>query len=139
MGLYQDFCTERNLSQDQVFELVLGCDNPILPGSKFHSYFVVVGEESMLCCKAKGEKVEIEIPYAWFDSAVFGIGSGNLWLQCYIKGDFLPFCTTKKFWKSPAAQKLIEKLTTVIPEGGMRDYKRFTGKLSLLFRIMGPF
>lgn len=137
MSLFKDFCAERNLKEEDVFEMVLGQENDVLPGKGFHSYFAVVGEDSITCYKAKGEKVVKEIPYISFREAVFGIGSGNLWLQCYIGDVFLPFCTTKKQWKSPAAQKLIEKLNQYITVE-MKDYKRFMGKLSLFFRIMGP-
>jgi hypothetical protein len=136
MSKKNDFISKHNLSEENVFELILGESNNVLPGKTWQSYFVVPGEESMLCYNAGDDSVVIDLPYSSFEKAEFGIGSGNLWLQCLVSGEFLPFCSTKKNWTSAAAKKILEKLDTLISEEDKKLFAKATGKFSFLYLML---
>lgn len=121
-----------DLSKENVMQILLGEANNILPGGLWHGYAVLVEDEEMVCY-TKTHETEFHIPYADFQRAEFGIGNGNLWLQCQIAGNSLVFCAPRKRWKSAAGKKLIEKISAVTQIQGMKDYERFTGKLFWLF------
>jgi len=128
-----DILSEKhNVPKEDIFEMALGETNNILPGGLWHGYAVLVADEEMICY-TKTHQTEFHIPYADFQQAVFGIGSGNLWLQCQIGGNSLVFCAPRKQWKSPAGKKLIEKISAVTPVQGMKEYEQFTGKLFWLY------
>ncbi len=112
------------------FVLVLGNENEILPGKLWTEYSVDVQEDKMVCVQKKNPASVIEISYSSFNSAEFGIGSGNLWLQCVIDGKRLNFCSPKKSWKSDAAKLLIEKINEVTEIKDMKEYKAYTGPFS---------
>jgi len=133
MSKKSDFLSKHNLEEADVFELIIGESNNVLPGKTWQSYFVIPGESSMLCHKADDENTVIELPYSSFTKAEFGIGSGNLWLQCLVSGEFLPFCSTKKNWLSPAAKKILEKLGGLISEEDKKLFSKATGKFSALY------
>ena len=136
MSKKSDFLSKHNLKEEEVFELILGESNNILPGNTWQSYFVVPGESAMLCHSAKDENVVIDLPYSAFTKAEFGVGSGNLWLQCLVSGEFLPFCSTKKNWLSPAAKKMLEKLGGLISEEDMKIFAKATGKFSFFYTML---
>ena len=108
------------------FNLVLGESNYILPGNLWTSYLVDITENEMICT-SKDESTKVAIPFSSFESAEFGIGSGNLWLQCVIGGNSLNFCSPRKSWKSEQGKLLIERISSVVEMKGMKDYKSFTG------------
>lgn len=135
MGDLNDFLQRHNTQKSELFQLVLGQENDILPGRAFGGAPAIVGEDRLICYVAKEDK-EYHIPYASFQKAEFGIGSGNLWLQCTVNGSFFVFCTTRKFWKSPHGKKLIEKINAVTPIEGMKAYEQFTGKLFFLHALL---
>lgn len=136
MSKKSDFLSKHNLSEENVFELILGESNNVLPGKTWQSYFVVPGEESMLCYNASDDNSVIELPYSSFEKAEFGIGSGNLWLQCFVSGEFLPFCSTKKNWTSAAAKKILEKLGSLISEEDKKLFSKATGKFSFFYLML---
>ena len=128
-----DYMSQKyNLPKEDVFELVLGEANNILPGGLWHGYAVLVADDEMICY-TKTHQTEFHIPYGDFQQAVFSIGNGNLWLQCRIGGNSLVFCAPRKQWKSAAGKKLIEKISTATPIQGMKEYEGFTGKLFWLY------
>lgn len=55
-----------------------------------------VKEKKMICTDKKDENNVVTISYDSFKEAEFGIGSGNLWLQCKIKDGSLNFCSPRK-------------------------------------------
>ena len=59
------------------FVLVLGEENPVLPGGTWTEYEAEVSDDKLICKQKKDPAVTVEIPYASFRSAEFGIGSGN--------------------------------------------------------------
>ena len=120
------------LPAEEIFEIILGEQNNVLPGALWYTYGVVVADEEMICYSAKEDK-EFHIPYSSFESAEFGIGNGNLWLQCVVNGNPLIFCSARKKWKSDAGKKFIEKISSVTPVQGMEEYNKMTGKLFFLY------
>ena len=114
------------------FELVLGSENKVLPGKAWTQYTVEMLEEEMVCTSKKDENVKVVIKYAQFTEAEFGIGSGNLWLQCKIGDDALSFCSPRKCWKNEAGKYLIDKINAVTEIKGMKDYKKYTGPFFFL-------
>lgn len=83
----------------------------------------------MVCTQKKDSSVVVEIPYSSFKKAEFGIGSGNLWLQCELEDGILNFCSQRKYWKSEVDKKLIEKINAIIEVKDMKVYKQYTGPL----------
>ncbi len=115
------------------FLMVLGNENSYLPGALWSQYEVEVLDDKMVCTSKKDSTATFEIPYTEFKSAEFGIGNGNLWLQCMLeKGEFV-FCSPRKSWKSESAKKLIEKINAVTPISDMKSYNHFTGKLFFIY------
>lgn len=128
-----DVLSERyGVPKEDIFEFLLGQKNSILPGGLWHAYGAVLTESEMICHTATEEN-DFHIPYSSFEKAEFGIGNGNLWLQCQINGSFLAFCSPRKKWKSDAGKKLIEKISAVTPIQDMKEYERYTGKLFFLY------
>lgn len=107
------------------FILVLGSGK--LPGNQWTQYNVDVLEDKMVCTQKKDSSIVVEIPYSSFKKAEFGIGSGNLWLQCELEDGILNFCSPRKCWKSEVGKKLIEKINTVTEVKDMKAYKQYTG------------
>ena len=75
------------------FVLVLGEENPVLPGGTWTEYEAEVSDDKLICKQKKDPAVTVEIPYASFRSAEFGIGtnpflkvSGNLLEDEKVKG-----------------------------------------------------
>lgn len=135
MSAKSEFLKKNGLAEEEAFELILGCENGVLPGKVWNSYFVVPGESSMVCHKANDESTRVEIQYASFEKAEFGVGSGNLWLQCSIDGEFMAFCSTKKNWRSAPMRTVLEKLGALISEEDKKLYAAATGKLGWLYLL----
>lgn len=132
----QEFYDKYGVTKKDVFHLVLGQKNDILPGRGFSGYLVVVGDDEMVCYNDRGDKTEYKIPYSAFQKAEFGIGSGNLWLQCEVNGSFFVFCTTRGGWKSEQGKRLMDKINEVTPIEGMKEYQQYTGKLFWLYALI---
>lgn len=130
----KQYCEQNNLSEDKVFDLVLAEGGDILPTvTAFTGYVAEIGEDSLVCTNEKLGVVKKEIPFSNFSKAEFGIGSGNLWLQCIVDGRPFIFCSPRKCWKSPAAKLLLEKIGEKTEIEGMKEYDKYTGKLFLLY------
>lgn len=109
------------------FILLLGKENNYLPGKVWTEYKVDLLEDRMLCVSKEDDSVIASILYSEFKKAEFGIGNGNLWLQCELeKGSFV-FCSPRKCWKSEVGKKLIESINNVVPIQDMKAYKQYTG------------
>jgi len=109
------------------FILILGEQNNVLPGKTWTQYNVEVTDKEMICAKKKGDNTAINISFDSFKEAEFGIGSGNLWLQCKIGEDNLNFCAPRRMWKSEQGKYLIEKINSVVEIKDMKAYKSYTG------------
>lgn len=109
------------------FLLVLGEQNNILPGKCWTQYEVEITDKAMVCTQKKDKNIIVNISFDTFESAEFGIGSGNLWLQCEIGDDHLNFCARRKIWKSEQGKLLIERISSVVEIKDMKAYKSYTG------------
>lgn len=63
------------------FVMVLG-ESTVLPGAIWTQYDVELLDKKMVCTNHKNSSQVFEIFYDSFKEAEFGIGNGNLWLQC---------------------------------------------------------
>lgn len=114
------------------FILVLGGEDNVLPGKTWTQYDVEVKEKEMVCTAKKDANNVVTISYDSFKEAEFGIGSGNLWLQCKTKEGILNFCSPRKIWKSEQGKLLIEKINSVTEIKDMKAYKSYTGPFFFL-------
>ena len=109
------------------FVLILGEPSPYLSGGKWTEYEVELSDDKMICTPKKEAEKSYEISLSEFQAAEFGIGSGNLWLQCKLARGYLVFCSPRKSWKSEEAAKLIDAINKVCPIKDMKAYKQYTG------------
>jgi hypothetical protein len=116
----------------QEFTLVLGQPNNYLPGKLWTQYMVTVLDDRMKCVNKKTHE-EFEISYSEFKEAEFGIGNGNLWLQCKLNNGPFVFCSPRKCWKSKEGKLLIDKINRVVEIKDMKEYEHYTGKLFFLY------
>ena len=109
------------------FNLILGEESSYLPGKMWTQYEVEVLDDKIVCTNKKDSSIQITIAYSEFKQAEFGIGNGNLWLQCELENGSLTFCSPRKSWKSEAGTCLVEKLNNTCGILDMRAYKQYTG------------
>ncbi|MBE6544357.1 MAG: hypothetical protein E7675_08160, partial [Ruminococcaceae bacterium] len=107
----KQYCEQNNLDQNKVFNMALARGGGILPTvTSFTGYITEIRDECLVCTNDKLNVFNKEIPFSSFQSAEFGIGSGQLWLQCIVDGNEFIFCSPRKSWKSPAAKLLLKKI-----------------------------
>ena len=136
MMTLKKYCEQNGLDQNKVFDMtVSGDEGVLLQRGGFTGYFAQITDTSLICINEK-LGVKKEIPFSDFKRAEFGIGSGNLWLQCVVNGKFFAFCTPRKSWKSPSAKLLMEKIGEHTEILDMKEYERYTGKLFLLYALL---
>ena len=134
MMTMKKYCEENNLDPNKVFDMVLGESGGILPKARgFTGYIVQIKDNCLSCTNDKFNVFNKEIPFTSFQRAEFGIGSGQLWLQCVVDGESFVFCSTRKSWKSPAAKLLLEKIGEKTEILSMKEYEQFTGKLFFIY------
>ncbi|MBQ3019987.1 MAG: hypothetical protein IJD77_05320 [Clostridia bacterium] len=109
------------------FILLLGKENNYLPGKIWTEYEVDILKDRMFCVCKEDNSVIVSIQYSEFKKAEFGIGNGNLWLQCELENGPFVFCAPRKYWKSETGKKLIELINNVVPIKDMKAYKQYTG------------
>ena len=132
----KQYCEENGLDIDRVFDMTVSGDEGVLSmRGGFTGYFAEITDTSVICTHDK-LGIRKELPFADFQKAEFGIGNGNLWLQCVVNGKFFAFCTPRKSWKSPAAKLLMEKIGEKTELLDMKEYERYTGKLFLLWALL---
>ena len=128
------YCEENKIDEDRVFNMVLGESGSILPKARgYTGYIAEIKDDCIDCTNDKFGVFHKEIPFSSFERAEFGIGSGNLWLQCVVDGESFVFCSPRKSWKSPAAKLLIQKIGEKTPILSMKEYDQFTGKLFFIY------
>ena len=127
------FCEEKGIDASRAIDLVVVNSGGILPQKVgMQGFFVEVTDTTLVFYNDK-LGVKKEIPFDGFEYAEFGIGSGNLWLQCRVNGKPLIFCTTRKKWKSDAAKLLMEKIGEKTELIDMKEYNGYTGKLFFIY------
>ena len=134
MSAFEKYCEKKGLDKDNVFEMVVGHGGNILPARGYTGYFTQITDTSTIC---ENEKLQVkkEIPFSCFKAVEFGIGSGLLWLQCSIDGEFFAFTATRKNWKKPSAKLLMDKISEQTEILGMKDYKHYMGKLFFIYML----
>ena len=136
MMTVKKYCEENNLDPNKVFDMVLGESGSILPKARgFTGYIVEIKDSCLSCTNDKFNVFNKEIPFTSFQRAEFGIGSGQLWLQCVVDGESFVFCSTRKSWKSPTAKLLLEKIGEHTEILGMDDYNKIMGKFFWYYMI----
>lgn len=134
--ILKKYCEENNLDPNKVFNMVLGESSGILPEARsFTGYIVEIEDDCLDCNNDKFGVSHKKIPFSAFKRAEFGIGSGQLWLQCIVDGVPFVFCMMRKEWKSPAAKLLLEKIGKHTEILGMDDYNKIMGKFFLFYLI----
>ncbi len=130
------YCEKHNIDPKKAIQIVFGETGGLLPKARgYTGYMVEITDTSIILENEKfGEKKEI--PFSSFSKADFGIGSGNLWLQCVVDDRPFIFCATRGAWKSPAAKLLMEKIGEHTEVEGMKEYKHFTGKLFIFYTLI---
>ena len=140
MMTVKKYSEENNLDPNKVFDMVLGESGSILPKARgFTGYIVEIKDNCLSCTNDKFNVFNKEIPFTSFQCAEFGIGSGQLWLQCIVDGESFVFCSTRKGWKSPAAKLLLEKIGEHTEILGMDDYNKIMGKFFWYYMIKYAF
>lgn len=130
------YCEERNLDPHKVFDMVLGEGGGILPtATAFTGYIAEIKDDCLVFTNDKLNVFNKEIPFSSFQRAEFGIGSGQLWLQCIVDEKPFVFCSTRKNWKSPAAKLILEKIGEHTEILGMDDYNKIMGKFFIFYMI----
>lgn len=133
MKTKKQYCEENGLDINRVFDMCVSGDEGVLAGrGGYTGYFAEITDTSVICTNDK-LGVKKEIPFTSFQKAEFGIGSGNLWLQCIVNGKFFAFCTPRKGWMAPSAKLLMEKIGEQTELLGMKEYEHFTGKLFFIY------
>ena len=133
MGV-KKYCEQNNLDQNRVFEMVLARGAGILPTvTAFTGYMTEIEDDRIVCTNDKLNVFKREIPFSSFQRAEFGIGSGQLWLQCIVDGKEFIFCSPRKSWKSPAAKLLLQKIGEQTEILSMKEYEQYTGKLFFIY------
>ena len=140
MMTVKKYCEENNLDPNKVFDMVLGESGSILPKARgFTGYIVEIKDNCLSCTNDKFNVFNKEIPLTSFQRAEFGIGSGQLWLQCVVDGESFVFCSTRKSWQSPAAKLLLKKIGEHTEILGMDDYNKIMSKFFWFYMIKYAF
>lgn len=133
----KSFCEKNGLDINKCFDMCVGEGGGILPTrGGFTGYIIEITDTAIFCNNEKLGVTRKEIPFSAFSAAEFGIGSGNLWLQCVVDGKPFVFCTPRKNWKSQSAKLLLEKIEAFTGPIDMKEYKQFTGKFFLFWVLV---
>ena len=136
MQTLKKYCEKNGLDINKMFDMVLAEGGNLLPKKTgIQGYIVEITDASMICSNEK-LGVKKEIPFSSFTSAEFGIGSGQLWLQCVVDNNPFVFCTTRGNWKAPSGKLLLEKISQHTEILDMKEYDRYTGKLFLWYAFV---
>lgn len=101
MMTVKKYCEENNLDPNRVFDMVLGESGSILPKARgFTGYIAEIKDDCLDCNNDKFGVSHKEIPFSSFQSAEFGIGSGQLWLL-WLTGSLLFFVRREKDGNPP--------------------------------------
>ncbi len=131
---FKEYCELHNTDADHVMTITLGDGGKYLPTPSFGfvGYFAQITETCLACSDGK-QTMSVEIPFAAFSRAEFGIGNGNLWLQCIVDGVPFVFSATRGAWKGAAGKLLLQRIEAVTPLIDKKLYDGYTGKLYLWY------
>ena len=137
MKTFKKYCEENNLDTNNVFNAIFGVSGSFFPSSRNFSSFIAEIKDD--CLEFTSDYFGVyhkQIPFSAFQKAEFGIGSGQLWLQCIVDGEEFIFCMPRRQWKAPVGKLLMEKISPYAEILDMDAYKKATGKLAWLYLIM---
>lgn len=133
MQTLKKYCDKNGLDINKMFDMIVGDGGTILPQkSPMQGYIAEITDTGVICSNDK-LNVKKEIPFSSFSRAEFGIGSGQLWLQCVVDGSPFVFCTLRGNWKATSAELLLSKISEYTGPIDMTEYKKYTGKLFWLY------
>ena len=133
MATLKKYCEKHGLNEATTFNMIVGNGGGILPQKiGMQGYIAEITDTSVICSNDK-LKVRKEIPFSSFTSAEFGIGSGQLWLQCIVDGSPFVFCSPRRDWKDVSGKLLLEKIGEHTEIQGWKEYNGYTGKLFLIY------
>ena len=129
----KQFCEQYGKDPEKILEFVIGQGGSILPQKVgFQGYFGELTDTSIIFTNDV-LKVQKEVLFTSFKQAEFGMGNGNLWLQCIVDDSPFVFCFRRKHWKSELCKELLAKIGEQTEILGMKEYDGFTGKKFLLY------
>ncbi len=136
---FSEFMESRGIGKDRALEFVVGDGGGILPQKVgFQGYFCELADDGLIFTNDVLGVYNKKILFSSIRQAEFGLKSGQLWLQMDIDGQFFAFCLRRSHYKSAAGQLLLDRLDarlgTALRED--REYKRYTGKLWILWAII---
>ncbi len=127
------FVVANNLDESRVLGIVLGEGGTLLPcNALLTGYYINIGDDKLTFYCDKFD-VKEDVLYSDFQYAEFGIGNGNLWLQCRVKDSTVVFCMARKLWESEKARLLMDKISAVTELKDKEEYDKYTGKLFFLY------
>ena len=130
---FKKYCEKNGLDTNKAFNMIVGQGGGILPQRiAMQGYIAEITDTSLICYNDK-LKVKKEILFSSFTSAEFGIGSGQLWLQCIVDGAAFVFCSPRRDWKGPAGKLLLQKISEHTEIKDWKEYNGYTGKLFFLY------
>ena len=109
MDNFQRFLSEKNLNEEDVFVLLVGQENDVLPGPEYYNYYVLVKPNEMVCYDSKNFD-EYHISFSSFQQAEYGFAEGNLWIIGQVNANFFAFGASRKMWKSSIGKKLVDQI-----------------------------
>ena len=127
------YCEQNQLDPEKVLSFVIGQGGSILPQRVGMQGYIGVLTDTSIVFENDVLQVKKEVPYTCFKEAEFGVGSGQLWLQCVVDESPFVFCLRRKDWKSVQGQLLLQKIGEQTEILGMKEYNGYTGKLFLLY------
>jgi len=111
MMTLKKFCEEKNLDPNTVFDAVFGISGSFFPKARgFTGYIAEIKDDHLEFTNDYFGVYGKKIPFSSFQEAAFGIGSGQLWLQCVVDGEEFIFCMPRRRWKAPVGKLLMEVL-----------------------------
>ncbi len=136
---FSEYLESKKISKDKALEFVVGDGGGILPQKVgFQGYFCEIADDGLIFTNDVLGVENKKILFSSIHKAEFGLKSGQLWLQLDIDGAFFAFCLRRSHYKSVAGQLLLDKIDAQlgITLREDREYKRYTGKLWLLWAIV---
>ena len=135
---FKEYIEQNNISPDKALNFIVGLGGDILPQKVgMQGYF---GELTDAGIRFTNDKLNVkkEVLFSSFTRAEFGLGSGQLWLQCTVSGSDFVFCLPRSKYKSAAGQYLLDKLDAQLGVSLREDsdYKKYMGAFFWLWAII---
>lgn len=136
---FAEYIKQNNISPDRALNFIIGNGGEILPQKVgMQGYFGELTETGILFSNDVLHVDKKEVLFSSFTRAEFGLGSGQLWLQCTVDCSDFVFCLSRSKYKSAAGQYLLDKLEAQLGESlrDDADYKKYMGPFFWLWAII---